>query len=182
MRIGEVNKDNYGQYLQMLGLKNSKDIEKSIDNMWGKDKEDEFDHSIESAEKWIVAMGWGEEGMLIDGNTNDGSWKKNVPVSDEIKDKLINALRRQFLENGNGLMTTEDGDEIGSIFKEYRKNISPGERLSVTWTLNNIVIQEGQRLMNYVKSNMPSDWKPGEPIDTDVLARAVSGEHFDTKA
>lgn len=180
MRIGEVNKDNYKDYLKLFNVKNAKEIEESIDRVWGKDKESEFDHSLEAAEKYLVSIGYAEEGMLIDIN-NDGSWKKIVPVSDDIKNKLIETIRRQFLTNGDGMTAEGDGDELGAILKDYRKNIDPSERLSVTWTLNQIITQESQRLIGYVKSNM-SGWKHGEPIDPDVLKAAVSGNHFDVKA
>lgn len=94
MRIGQVTQDNYMEYLKMFGVKDSK----VFDKLWGKDKDAKGEKSIEEINAMLVKMGYVEDGMYIGGG--DESWKKNVPVSDEIKDKLIETVRRQFLTNG----------------------------------------------------------------------------------
>lgn len=180
MRIGEVNKDNYKEYLKLFDVKNTKAVEKSIDSVWGKDKENELEQSFEAFAAHWVKMGYALEGMIaIDGDDN---WKKIVDVPDSIRQDVIDKVRKQFLESGNGMVTWQQGDELASVIKDYCKTIPPSERLSASWTLQQLSQVEGQRLMDYVKANMPPNWKPGEPIDPDVLKAAVSGEHIDTKA
>lgn len=173
MRIGQVTQDNYMEYLKMFGGKDSK----VLDKLWGKDEEAKGEKSIEEINAMLVKMGYVEEGMFL---TGDESYKKIVPVSDEIKEKLIETVRRQFVTNGNGMGEARDGDEIGAIMKEYRANISPSERLSVTWTLSQIVQSENKRLVNYVKANVPG-WQHGQSISPSILKEAVSGNSLDIK-
>lgn len=169
MRIGEVTKDNYMQYLKLFGAKNLQ----SIDDFWDKNKkaEAEFDHSYEARNARLVAAGH-EDGMLI--REGDESWKKIVPVSDDIKNQLIATVKRQFLTNGNGMSTAEDGDEIGAMMKAYRKNIPPADRLSVTWTLGQIVSRESDRLVEFVRANDPT-WDFGKVFDKSIFDNYISG-------
>ena len=62
----------------------------------------------------------------------------------------------------------EDGDEIGSIMKEYRKNIPANDRLSVTWTLGQIASSETERLAEFVKAKVPG-WDAGKPFDPNIF-------------
>lgn len=165
MRIGEITKDNYKEFLKMLGLKNPQ----SLDNVLG--EEEEFDHSYEARNAALVAAGH-EDGMLI--RDGDMSWRKIVPVSDEIKDKLLATVKRQFLTNGNGMFEAHDGDEIGAIMKQYRANIPPADRLAVTWTLGEIVYAEKVRLVDFVKAHDPS-WTFNKPFDRSIFDNYVSG-------
>jgi len=174
MRIGQVTQDNYMEYLKMFGGKDSK----VLDKLWGKDKEAKGERSWEEIKADLVRSGFAEDGMFL--TEGDESYKKIVPVSDEIKEKLIETVRRQFVTNGNGMGEARDGDEIGAMMKEYRANISPSERLSVTWTLSQIVQSESERLVNYVKANVPG-WQHGQSISPSILKEAVSGNSLDIK-
>ena len=169
MRIGELTKDNYMQYMKLFGAKSSK----ILDDLWDKDKaaEAEFDHSYEARNARLVAAGH-EDGMLI--REGDESWRKIVPVSDDIKNKLIATAKRQFLTNGNGMLAEGDGDEIGAMMKAYRANIPPSERLSVTWTLGQIVSRERDRLVGFLRANDPT-WNVGEFFDKSIFDNYVSG-------
>jgi hypothetical protein len=176
MRIGEVNQDNYKQMLKILGVKDTTNL----------DKLSKKSNKLESEQSWedIVAAqvkaGYVEEGMVV--REGDTSWRKIVPVSYSIKNKLIEVARRQFLENGNGMSPARDGDELGAIYREYRKGIAPSDRLSVTYTMSQIVRAENQRLIDYVRANVPG-WTYGQKIPADVLRDAVSGKgHLDVKA
>lgn len=73
-----------------------------------------------------------------------------------------------------------DGDEIGAIMKEYRKNIPPSERLSVTWTLGEIVHNETVRLLDLVRANNPT-WDYGQKFDKNVISALISGPSLDQK-
>ena len=178
MRIGEVNTENYGQMLKILGVKDTTNLDKLTGGKTKEQAEAEFDHSHEARMATAAKMGL-EEGMYVgDGDT---SHHRIVPVSDEVKNKLIEVVRRQFLTNGNGMGDYRDGDEIGALYKEFRKNIAPSERLAFTYTLRQIMREENQRLFDYVRANVP-DWRPGQAISPDVLKAAVSGKgHLDVK-
>jgi hypothetical protein len=177
MRIGEVNQNNYKQFLAMLGAKSNK----ALDKLMGADeKSSTGEHSDKELDARLLSMGY-EEGMTIL-NDSDTSWKKIVPVSDDVKNKIIETVRKQFLENGNGLLSAEDGDELGKIMKEYRKTVPVNERLSVTWTLSNIYTDEARRLADYVKSKNPS-WNYGQAFDKNILLNSDFGTNsVDIKA
>jgi len=135
--------------------------------MWGEPEDGVTrERTREECDEASIKAGYAEEGMI--GKEGDVSWKQIVPVSEGIKNKLIETVRRQFITNANGMGLASDGDEIGAIMKEYRKNIPPSERLSVTWTLGQIVSDEEQRLVDYVKAKVPG-WKHGQPFDRNIL-------------
>jgi hypothetical protein len=163
MRIGEVSKDNYADYIKLLGGKNTE----NLDKLFGKDENGEpKELTQEECNAISVRAGLALEGTFT--TQGDDSWKKIVPVSDDIKDKLTATVKRQFITNGDGKGCTADGDELGAIIQNYIKTISPSERLSVGWTLNQIVHNENVRLTNYVKANDPT-WEQGKPFDRNIF-------------
>ena len=183
MRIGEINQDNYKQMLSLFGVKDTSTLDRIIKNGDGDISHEE---QVDKAIARLIKTGYVEEGMI----TKDGenlNWRKTVPVSDDVKDKIIATARRQFLENGNGMSKPGgvDGDEFGAIMKEYRKNIPPAERLAVTWTLSQIQTNELQRLVDYVKLKDPT-WKQGQQFDKSILTDSnfgtVSKDGVDVKA
>lgn len=175
MRIGDVTTDNYMGFMKMFGGKGTR----LPGAFGGKGAKSQADAGARDHEAKLISAGYLEEGMLL--RAGDDSWKRRVPVSDEIKETLISVVQRQFVTNGNGMGTTEDGDEIGALMKEYRKNIPPGERLSVTWTMEQIVREESNRLVNFVKANDP-EWSCGREINQDLLSKAVSSGGIDIQA
>lgn len=161
--------DNYKEFLKIIGVKNTESLDQLLDGM--KSKEAEFDHSYEARNARLVAAGH-EDGMLI--REGDMSWQKNVPLSDNIRKKIVETRFKQFMENGNGMVTAKDGDEILAMMKEYRKSISPKDRLAVTWTLSQIFMDEAERLVNKVKAHDPT-WRYGEPFDKSIFDDYVPG-------
>jgi hypothetical protein len=184
MRIGDVNQHNYQQFLQLFGIKGSN----ALDALLGKNKTKGADEEYGTVEYFTrVARELGidiEEGMCIIDDNNE-SWKKKVPVSEEVRDKIIATVRKQFLAGGNGLLSAKDGNEVGAIMIAYRKNIPPAERLSVTWTLSNIYTDEARRLGDYIKKIDPS-WTHGKPFDKNILLDSnfgtISKDRVDVKA
>lgn len=170
MRIGELTKDNYMNYMKMFG---GKDI-KLLDNMWGKDKAENAELTEEEVIAKRVKSGRAEEGMYIGGS--DKSWQKIVPVSKEVEDKIIKSVRKWFMANGNEMSDAQgrDGDELGTIMKAYCKNIPPSERLAVTYTLGEIAYHETCRMLDYVRFKDAS-WNYGKKFDPSIFDDYVSG-------
>jgi hypothetical protein len=180
MRIGDVNQSNYKHFLAMLGVKNTK----ALDKIMGADqKTEDIYPTEEEVYAKMVKMGRVEEGMLA--KEGDNSWKRFVPVSDEVREKLVETARRHLLDLANGIKPNgveERTNDVSTILKEYRKNIPPSERLAVTWTLSHIYSDEQQRLNDYIKSKIPS-WNYGQPFDRDILLNSNFGENsVDIKA
>jgi hypothetical protein len=173
MRIGDVNQDNYKYFLQLFGVKDSK----ALDAVMGKEGGHEGKVlSEEETYQKMVKMGYIEEGMLV--KEGDTSYMREVPVSDEVKEKIIATVRRHFLENGNGMSKPGgvEGNDFRAIMTEYRKSIPPSERLAVTYTLSKIQMDEERRLVAYVKANNPT-WNYGQRFDKDILLNSNFGEN-----
>jgi hypothetical protein len=177
MRIGEVTTENYKEYLKILGVKDTTNLDKLTGGKTAKEMEAEFDHSFEAMEKAWVANG-GEAGMII--REGDTSWKKIIPVSDAVKDKLIETIRNQIYDETRGKM--HDVDEIPNLYRELRKSIAPSDRLSFTYTASQIVREEAMRIRAYIEERIPG-WKPGQAVPADILKAACLGDgYLDMKA
>jgi hypothetical protein len=169
MRIGEVNRDNYSYYLQLLGVKDTKPLDKLL----GKDDSvAEKDYSFEARAKRMVELGYVIEGTMT--REGDTSWQKIVPVSDEIKQAMIDKRRESILETANGTLTTKSGDEEGALIRTYILTLPPDERLSAAWTLQKITQAEGGRIDTYLKSQIPG-WQPGQTFDRSILMESNYG-------
>jgi hypothetical protein len=169
MRIGEVNRDNYSYYLQLLGIKDTK----SLDKLLGKDDSvAEKDYSFEARAKRMVELGYAEEGMMV--REGDTSWQKIVSVPENIKQAVINERRNSILETANGTLTAESGGRENTIIWDYVKTLPPSERLSASWTLQRITQIEGARIGDYLKSQIPG-WQPGQAFDRNILTESNYG-------
>jgi hypothetical protein len=167
VRIGEVNKDNYSFYLNLLGVKNTQ----SLDKLYGKSESDSSavqnkDYSFEARAKRMVEIGYVEEGMMHE--EGDVSWKKIVDVPDSIKQAVINKRRESILENANFTLSAKAGDEEAALAWSYVKTLPPSERASASWTLQKIAQAEGGRIGDYLKSKIPG-LRPGLAFDRRIL-------------
>ncbi|MDR2888722.1 MAG: DUF3879 family protein [Lachnospiraceae bacterium] len=175
MRIDDINQNNYANFSNMFGVKTSFDSTPFLsENITGTADE----QSIEEINARLVRMGYAEEGMIH--QSGDNNYKKDAPVSKEIRDTLIATVQKHFVTNANGTSTTANGDEFGAIMKGYRKNITPDDRRAVTYTMNQIIIKEGRRLTDFIKANDPN-WDYGKPIRSDLLEKAISSNSFDIR-
>lgn len=103
-----------------------------------------------------------DPGMDITGR--DPSSYKIVPVSDEVRNALVENARNEFL-NGFGM---SDGERMSAISREYIQSVPPEDRIDVSWTLGQIHLEEARRLGSLAKSAVPG-WKPGDPFDQDMM-------------
>jgi hypothetical protein len=178
MRIGEINKDNYKMYLQLIGAKNTK----PLDDLFDEDKVEKR-LSFEELAADAYARGHCLEGMMVkDGDT--GSWHKIVPVPDWIRQAVIDYEREIWVTNANGTASTEQGDNSAAIKLNYLKTIPPSERLSARFTLQQIAGEEAHRLILYLKEKVPG-WNPGQSFDRRILTDTNYGlddNHLDVKA
>ena len=184
MRIGQVNQDNYKDFLKILGVKNPKNLDKLLGKEENANGLDQYgqrigDNSQEAEAARMVAAGFSQEGMYV--KAGDTSWKRIVDIPDNIKNAFIELERSQFLRNGNGTTNARDGDEYRALLDKYRENIPPSERLAFTYTIRQLRHAEAVRLENFVRMSDPS-WRNGQKIDPDILKRAVSGVDFDFRA
>ena len=96
---------------------------------------------------------------------NDGGdYRKMVPVDEGVVQR-IKQIAFDHMKNGYGV---SDGEDISAVIRDYTMSCSPEERLSVSWTLNEIFHSEAVRLGDYVRRQDP-DWDWGKPFDTSIL-------------
>jgi len=116
-----------------------------------------------------------EPGMDITGRSD---WKKIVEVSDDIKEKVIEQTRKNFI-NGFG-MVNEKSESFNELIKKHAQTLPVDERASTMWTLTQIKTAEAQKLVDIVRENNPI-WKHGEPFDPNIFDEYFSSPGFDKR-
>lgn len=96
----------------------------------------------------------------------NGNWKKIVSVSDEVKVKLAEAVKQDFIST-NGLGKPE-GSQKPEVINKYLNTISSKQRNSAAWTLQRMAGDYATRMEKLVRENNPG-WKPGDAFDTSIL-------------
>ena len=104
---------------------------------------------------------YGTPGMSL----NDaGDWRKLVPV-DEKAAQRVKQIAFDHMKNGYGI---SNGEDISAAIRDYTMSLAPEERLSASWTLNEIFHNEASRLGEFVHQH-DSSWDWGKPFDTRIL-------------
>ena len=67
-----------------------------------------------------------------------------------------------------------DGEIESEIIRNYVMSLPPEERAAAGWTLNQISLQEADRLGEYVHQRDPS-WNWGKPVNPGILDDYKSG-------
>jgi hypothetical protein len=91
-------------------------------------------------------------------------YRKPVPVDEGVV-RQIKQLAFEHMKNGYGV---SDGEDISAAIRNYTMSVSPENRLSVSWTLNEIFHNEAARLGEYVHK-YDSGWDWGRPFDVGIL-------------
>ena len=104
---------------------------------------------------------YGTPGMSL----NDaGDYQKMVPVDEDVAQQ-VRQIAFDHMKNGYGV---SDGEDISKVIRDYTMSLAPEQRLSASWTLNEIFHSEATRLGEYVHQQDPS-WDWGKPFDTSIL-------------
>ena len=104
---------------------------------------------------------YGTPGMSL----NDaGDYRKTVPVDEGVVQQ-IKQIALDHMKKGYGV---SDGEDISKAIRDYTMSLPPEQRLSASWTLNEIFHSEATRLGEYVHQRVPG-WDWGKPFDTSIL-------------
>ena len=104
---------------------------------------------------------YGTPGMSL----NDaGDYRKMVLVDEGVVQQ-IKQIAFDHMKNGLGV---SDGEDISRVIRDYACSLAPEQRLSASWTLNEIFHNEATRLGEYVHQQDPT-WDWGKPFDTNIL-------------
>ena len=115
---------------------------------------------------------YGTPGMSL----NDaGDFRKMVPVDEGVV-RQVKQIAFEHMKNGYGV---SDGEDISKVIRDYACSLAPEQRLSASWTLNEIFHSEAARLGEFVHRQDPG-WDWGKPFDTSILDGYQPG--MDTQA
>lgn len=104
---------------------------------------------------------YGTPGMSLNGA---GDFRRIVSVDESVA-RQVRQLALDHMKNGYGV---SDGEDVSAAIRDYTLSLPPEERLSASWTLNEIFHSEAIRLGEFVHQQDPS-WDWGKPFDTSIL-------------
>ena len=104
---------------------------------------------------------YGTPGMSLN---NAGDYRKIVPVDENVAQQ-VRQIAFDHMKNGYGV---SDGEDISQVIRNYTMSLAPEQRLSASWTLNELFHSEAARLGEYIHQHDP-DWDWGKPFDTSIL-------------
>ena len=91
---------------------------------------------------------YGTPGMSL----NDaGDYQKMVPVDEDVAQQ-VRQIAFDHMKNGYGV---SDGEDISKVIRDYTMSLAPEQRLSASWTLNEMFHSEAARLGEFVHQHDP---------------------------
>ncbi len=104
---------------------------------------------------------YGTPGMSLNGA---GDYQKIIPVDAGVAQR-IKQIVFDHMKNGYGV---SDGENISWVIRDCTMSLAPEQRLSVSWTLNELFHKEAVRLGECVHRQNPG-WDWGKPFDISIL-------------
>lgn len=161
MRIGDVNQGNYARLMKMfssLGGRGGKMPMAKLPDALNGVKDPSFNP-------------YAKPGQDI---TNRTDWKKIIPVSDEVEKELRALVKESYTERYG---MSGEGDQKATLINNYLQTLPPEDRSPASWTLNQIRLDEAERLASVVRDHNPG-WQPGQPFDTSIFNESPPGNDF----
>ena len=117
---------------------------------------------------------YGVEGMDITGR--NGDWKKIIPVADEMKQHVLEDVKREYYKyNGMSGDNEAEWDAYYRKNNEYLKTLKKEDRLSANWTLNQLHLEIGRVVSEAIKEKIPN-WSHGDPVSHKLLDEIFADE------
>lgn len=167
MRIGEINQSNYTEFTKLFIKNNNTNWPASKSTTQSPKKSDD-----EINENMVNQFGL--KGMSL--HYRDDNGQKIIAVSDDIREKMNNLARREFVDNYG----MSDGEEKSSLVGKYLASVPENERCYAAWTIDQIYLNEAQRLTDYVKETIPG-WQHGKAFDRNILTDVLSNGSIDKR-
>ncbi len=116
---------------------------------------------------------YGIEGMRITGRTD---WKRVIPVSDEMKQHVLEDVKREFYRYG-GMSgdNTAETDAYYDRIHSYVRTLKASDRSPATWTLSQLHLSIAHEVKSAVKEKIPG-WTSGQQIPSKVLDEIFADE------
>lgn len=116
---------------------------------------------------------YGVEGMCVTGRSD---YKKIIPVSDEMKEHVLNDVKRAYYKY-NG-MSGENEAEWDAYYRknnEYFKTLKREDRLSACWTLSQLHLGITRKVTEAIQAKVPG-WTAGKAIPEGLLDEIFAEE------
>lgn len=114
-------------------------------------------------------------------NRSPSEWQRIIPVDEDVANQIRSMVKEDFVKRyGMTDGSPEHINDRANVIKNYTKTLPGEQRLPATWTLENIVYEEGERLISIILKHDPG-WKYGKPFDTSILDED-SDNHLDLYA
>lgn len=116
---------------------------------------------------------YGVEGMCVTGRSN---YKKIIPVSDEMKQHVLEDVKRAYYKyNGMSGNNEAEWDAYYRKNNEYFKTLKKKDRLSASWTLSQLHLGISKKVTAAIKAEVPG-WTPGKSIPEGLLDKIFADE------
>ena len=96
-----------------------------------------------------------------DGAVDRSTWQQLIPVSDEMRQKMFDNVKREFIQE-NGI-SNGDTTKRSQIFREYQLSVKKEDRAKGTWTLQQYEGKYRSAMYAAVKAANPK-WEPGQRL------------------
>ena len=117
---------------------------------------------------------YGVEGMDVTGR--NGDWKKIIPVSQEMKEHVLNDVKNGYYKyNGMSGDNEAEWDAYYRKNNEYYKTLKREDRLSASWTLTQLHLEIGNKVSSAIKAQIPG-WQAGDPVPHEMLDKIFADE------
>lgn len=116
---------------------------------------------------------YGVEGMCVTGRSD---YKKIIPVSDEMKNHVLEDVKTAYYKyNGMSGDNEAQWDAYYRKNNEYFKTLKREDRLSASWTLNQLHLGISRKVSGAIKERIPG-WTAGDSIPEGMLDEIFADE------
>ncbi len=114
----------------------------------------------------------------IDITDNPNAHKEIVPISDEVKEKIFENVKRDFEQTGR--VNKEDVSIMESFYDlkdNYVKNINGMDKLKTSWTMSQYRFELHDKIEEQIRK-LDKKWDWGQPVKNEVLNQ-IFGSKFE---
>lgn len=110
--------------------------------------------------------------------TGRSDYKKIIPVSDEMKQHVLEDVKMAYYKyNGMSGDNEAEWDAYYRKNNEYYKTLKKEDRLSAAWTLNQLHLGISGKVTSALKEKIPG-WTAGRPIPEGMLDEIFADENI----
>ncbi len=115
----------------------------------------------------------GVEGMVI---TEGSNQKRIMPVSDEMKQHVLNRVKDAFYKY-NGMLGDNEAElkKYSATINDYLKTVKKEDRSATSWTIGQLRVNLANKVSSALKAKVPG-WTVGKPVSHEILDEIFAGD------